>query len=90
MAVALEGEHVGGDAVEEPAVVADDDGATGKILQRLFQRAQRIDVEIVGRFVEQQQIGAGAQHLGEMHAVALAARERADLLLLVGALEIEQ
>jgi len=29
--VALEGEDVGGDAVEEPAVVADDDGAAGKI-----------------------------------------------------------
>ena len=30
------------------------------------------------------------QHLGEMHAVALAARELADLLLLVGAAEVEQ
>src|ERR1700709_1572188 len=28
MAVVLEGEHVGGDAVEEPAVMADDHGAT--------------------------------------------------------------
>ena len=90
MAVALEGEHVGRDAVEEPAVVADDDGAAGEILQRLFERAQRIDVEIVGRLVEQQHVGAGLEHLGEMHAVALAARERADLLLLVGALEVER
>ena len=30
------------------------------------------------------------QHLGEMHAVALAARELADLLLLVRAAEVEQ
>ena len=30
------------------------------------------------------------QHLGQVHAVALAARERADLLLLVGALEVER
>ena len=73
MAVALEGQDVGGDAVEEPAIMADDDGAAREILQRLFQRAQRIDVEVVGRFVEQQHVGAGLEHLGQMHAVALAA-----------------
>src|SRR5260370_15404009 len=50
-AVALESENVGGDAVEKPAVVADDDGAAGKILERLFQRAQRVDVGIVGLLV---------------------------------------
>ncbi len=57
--------------------MADDHGAAGKILQRLFQRAQGIDVEVVGRLVEQQHVGAGFQHLGQMHAVAFAARERA-------------
>src|SRR5689334_8135188 len=36
MAVALEGEHVGRDAVEEPAIVADDHRAAGEILQRLL------------------------------------------------------
>ncbi len=90
VAVALERQDMRRDAVEEPAIVADDDGAAGEILQRFFQRAQRIDVEIVGRLVEQQHVGAGAQHLGQVHAVAFAARERADLLLLVGALEIER
>ena len=38
--------------------MADDHGTTGEILQRLFERAQRVDVEVVGRLVEQQQIGA--------------------------------
>src|SRR6266550_699812 len=90
MAVAFECQDVGGDAVEEPAVVADDHGAAGEILQRLFESAQCIDVEIVGRLVEQQHVGAGFEHLRQMHAVALAARQRADLLLLVGALEIER
>ncbi len=89
MAVALEGEDVGGEAVEEHAVVADDHGAAGEILQRLFQRRQGFGVEIVGRFVEQQHVGAALQHLGQMHAVALAAREGSHLLLLVGALEVE-
>src|SRR3954470_14764375 len=73
MAVAFEGQDMRGDAVEKPAIMANNDGAAGEILQRLLQRPQRIDVEIVGRLVEQQQIGAGLEHLGEMHAVALAA-----------------
>ena len=89
MAVALEGEDVGGEPVEEHAVVADDDAAAGEILERFLERRQRLGVEIVGRLVEQQDIGARLQHLGEMHAVALAARQGADLLLLVAALEVE-
>ena len=36
LAVALEGEDVGGDSVEKPAVVGDDDRAAGKIEQRLL------------------------------------------------------
>src|SRR5579863_9611000 len=52
MAVALEGQHVGGDAVEEEAVVADHHRAAGEIEQRLLQRAKGVDVEVVGRLVE--------------------------------------
>src|SRR5689334_21174918 len=44
LAVALECEHVRRDAIEEPAVVADDDGAAGEVEERLFERAQRVDV----------------------------------------------
>ena len=50
---------------------------------------KRVDVEVVGRLVEQEQVRAALQHFGEMHAVALAARQLADLLLLVRALEVE-
>src|SRR2546430_17327469 len=39
-AVAFEGEDVRGHAVEEPAVVRDDDGAAGEALQRLLERAR--------------------------------------------------
>ena len=86
MAVALEGEDVGREAVEEHAVMADNDGAAGEILQRVFQRAQRLGVEIVGRFVEEQDVAALLEKLGQMDAVALAARQGADLLPLVAAL----
>src|SRR5262245_44570389 len=40
VAVALEGEHVGRNPIQEPAIVADDDGAAGEVLQRLLERAQ--------------------------------------------------
>ena len=56
LAVALEGEDVGGDPVEEPPVVADDDRAAGERLERVLQGAQRVDVEVVGRLVEQQDV----------------------------------
>src|SRR5664279_4010302 len=87
--IALEGEHMRGDAVKEPAIVGDDDRATGKGEEGLLERAQRVGVEIVGRLIEQQQVAAGAQELGEVQAVALAARELGHLLLLIGALEVE-
>ncbi len=87
VAVAFEGEDVRGDAVQKPAVVADHDHAAGVVEDRLFERPQRIDVEVVGRLVEQEQVGAAAQQLGQVDAVALAAGEHADFLLLVGARE---
>src|SRR5882724_5527616 len=70
--VALEREYVSGDPVEEPAVVRDDDGAAREREQRLLERAQRVHVEVVGRLVEQQQVAALAQKLGEVEPVAFA------------------
>jgi hypothetical protein len=60
LAVALEGEDVRRDAVEEPAIVADDDGAAREVEQGLLERAQRVDVEVVGRLVEQQHVAAAS------------------------------
>ena len=75
--------------IEEPAVVADDHCTPGKRQQRLFERAQRVDVEVVGRFVQEQQVRAALQQLREMDAIALTARERPDFSLLVPPLEVE-
>src|SRR5664279_5191744 len=88
LAVALEREHVRRDAVEEPAVVADDDGAAAEREERLFEGAQRVDVEVVRGLVEEQQVAALLERPREMEAVHLAAREVRDELLLVGALEV--
>ena len=83
LAVAFEREDVRRDAVEEPAIVGDHDGAAGEVEQGVLERAQRVDVEVVRRLVEQQHVAAAAQQLREVHAVALAAREVTDALLLV-------
>ena len=45
-AIAFKRQHVGGDSIEEPAIVADHHGAAGELQQHFFVRAQRIDVEI--------------------------------------------
>src|ERR1041385_6477249 len=41
VAVTFERQHVRGDAIEKPPVVADDHGATGEIFQRRLKGAQR-------------------------------------------------
>ena len=66
-----------------------DHGAARERQQRLLERAQRVDVEVVGGLVEQQQVAALAQKLGQMQTVALAPGELRDLLLLVRAPEVE-
>src|SRR5690606_23768809 len=66
-----------------------DDGTAGEVLQRILERGQRLRIEVVGRLVEQDDIAALLQELGHVHTVALAARKRAYLLLLVAALEVE-
>ena len=89
-AVPLEGEDVGGDPVEEPAVVADDHGAAAEVEERLLEGAEHVDVEVVGRLVEEQEVAAALEQLGQVDAVPLAAGEVGDLLLLVGPLEVER
>ena len=76
------------DAVQKPAIMGDDHGAAGEIVERLFQCAQCVDVEVVGRFVEEEQIGALLQDLGELDAVTFAAGQWPTFLL-VGALEAD-
>ena len=89
LAVALEGEDVGRDPVEEPAIVADDDGAARERLEAGLERPERVDVEVVRRLVEEQDVAARLEQLGQVDPVPLAARQLADELLLVGAAEVE-
>ena len=69
----LERQNVRRDAVQKPAVVADDHYAAGKIQDRFFQRPQRVDIQVVSGLIQQQQVGAAPQQLGQMHAVPFSA-----------------
>ena len=91
LALTLECQNVGRYSIQKPAVVADDDGAAGAEFSSsiLFERADRIHVQIVGRLVEEQDIGALLQHAGEVNAISFAAGEGADDALLIGATESE-
>src|SRR5207302_9106918 len=67
----------------------DDDRASGETLECLFERSECVDVEIVRWFVEQENVRTFLEHLRQMHAIALAAGENANLLLLILAGEVE-
>ena len=67
--VPFEGEDVGRDSVEEPAVVGDDDDAARERLEAGLEGAEGVDVEVVGRFVEQQDVAVRLEQLGQVNAV---------------------
>ena len=87
--LALEGQDMGADTVEEPTVVADDDGTAGKGLKTFLKSTEGVDVDIVRRLVEQQHVALLFQGDGQMETVALTTGEDATLLLLVGTAEVE-
>src|SRR4051812_2166061 len=87
---ALPGQDVGRHAVQEPPVVRDHDGATGELLQRVLHRTEGLDVQVVRRFVQQDQVAALLEGHRQVQPVALATGEHARRLLLVRTLEAER
>lgn len=69
--------------------MADDDRGTGELREPGFQPERGFDVEMVGRFVEQQQIGVQEQRRGKRHAHPPAAREVRDGAVLGVLIEAE-
>ena len=76
---AVELEDPLGDVVEEVAVVGDEHDGAGVFLQVPFEPGDALGVEVVGRLVQEQEVGAFEQDLAEGDAPAFAAGERADL-----------
>ncbi len=77
-AITAEPDDAGGDSVEEIAVVGDDEGAAFKAGEGLFQDAEGGQVEVVGRFVEDDDVATFAEHFGELDAIAFATAEQTD------------
>ena len=67
---------VGRDVVEEAMVMGDHQRAALEIAEKTLEPADRHDVEVVGRLVEQQHLRPRGQHLGQQHPQLEAARKR--------------
>ena len=76
---AVELEDPLGHVVEEVAVVGHEDDGAGILREVPFQPGDALGVEVVGRLVEQQDVGPLEQDLAERDAPPLAAGEGADL-----------
>ena len=74
---AIELDDARGERGEEGAVVGDEQERAGIAAQVLLEPADRVDVEMVGRLVEQQQVRLGDQRAAEQRAAAPAAGQLA-------------
>lgn len=72
-AIAFEGENAGDDVVDERAIVADEQQRARELGEQFFEQLQRLGVEIVGGFVEHQQVGRLREQLRHQQTIALAA-----------------
>ena len=82
---AIEFRNGGDGAVEECAVMGHDKHRTGKIGHHVFQPDDRFHVEMVGRFVEYQQLRIARQRARQGHTFAQAAGQRIDARVLLQA-----
>src|SRR6267378_1590307 len=71
------------------AVVADQYQGASIVPQKSFETECRFEVEVIGRLVEQQEIGLGEENRGEPDAHPPTAREIADRLVLHPFVEAE-
>ncbi len=75
---AVELDDAGDHAVEKRAIVRHDQHGARESAQRFLKPFDRIEVEMVGRFIEHQQFRIGDQRARQCHALAGAAGKRFD------------
>ncbi len=85
----VDAQDVGDDVVHEAAVVGDDQELAGPGREEALQPADRGDVEVVARLVEEEHLIVADQHLGQVEPDLVAARELGRPLLQVVRLEPE-
>ena len=88
-AAAVELEHRRRHRLEEPAVVRDEDHRGVDRREQPLEPLDRLDVEVVRRLVEQQQVGLGGERARQRGPRQLAARERRERPVEVGVGEAE-
>src|SRR5690606_32000945 len=66
---ALVGQDVRGDAVEEPPVVGNDYRAAGELEQSVLEARERLDVKVVRRLIEEQEVAALLEGEREVQSV---------------------
>ncbi len=76
---AVELENPAGDVVEEVAVVGDGHYGAREVMEEPLQPGDRVGVQVVGRFVQQQHVGSRQQQTTQRHATLLAAGQVLDL-----------
>ncbi len=64
--------------LHQVTVVADHDERARPAVEQVFQPGERVDVQVVGRLVQQQHVGLGHQEPGELQPPPLAAGELPD------------
>ena len=75
---------VGGDGVEEVAVVGDGDEGAVVVVEEVLEPVDGVEIEVVGGLVEEQGLGLAEEGLGEQDADLLAALDFAHLALVDG------
>ena len=74
--------------IHKIAIVAHDDDTAGKILQIFLQHLQRLNIEVVGRLVQHQEVGIAHQNGTKIEFAPLAAAELVnEIVLLLGSEE---
>ena len=78
LAVAIEAEDLRRDAIEHVAVVGNEDEGAAEIEEILFEGLERGDIEVVGGFVQKEEVGFLEHEAGDLDAGAFAAGEFGD------------
>jgi hypothetical protein len=65
------------DVVEEGAIVRHDEQRALELQEQIFEQLERFEIEIVGRFVQHQQVARSREDLRELEPPALATRQLA-------------
>ena len=66
LAVVFKCEDVRADSVQKPAVVADDERTAGKVFKRFFKRAYSLNIKVVSRLIQEEDIAGLFKHHAEV------------------------